>query len=1207
MQCPKCNTENPEGAKFCLNCAAKLVLVCAQCGTELPPHAKFCFNCAAPITVPPPTPEEEAGPPALVLSQVEGLDKAIQRLVPREFAERLLATRGQVGKERRTVTILFSDVKGSTAMAESLDPEDWMEIMEGAFDVLIEPVYRYEGTVARLMGDAILAFFGAPIAHEDDPERACRAALEIIEGAQRYAAQLEEKRGISGFNVRVGINTGLVVVGEVGSDLRMEYTAMGDAVNLAARMESAAEAGTILITEATHKFIAPLFETEAVGPIKVKGKVEPVPVYRVLAPKVAPGRLRGIAGLESPLVGRDAEFRALREAVERLGDGVGGIVTIVGEAGLGKSRMVAELRKEAPSLNLQWVEGRCVSYGTSIAYLLWLDVLRGLLGATAEDSPVAVRDALRERVQALCPERSKNVYPYLARLMSLPLEEEDEVTLQSLEGEQLKANTFRAVETLIECAASERPLVIVCEDLHWADPTSIELLQHLLALTDRVPLLILCVLRPQREHGCWQLIETAARLHRHHHVNLWLDPLSATESERLVDNLLHKEGIPQKLKWRIFSYTEGNPFYVEEILRSLIDDGAIVRDEATGRWQATRDVADVAIPDTLHGVLMARIDRLQEEVKRVLQLASVIGRIFLYRILVAIARGERELDQHLLTLQQEEMIRERAKVPDLEYIFKHHLTQEAAYNGLLKKERRVFHRQVAEALERLFTDRIEEQVGLLAHHWQRAEEPEKAMNYLLRAGHQAKRAYANEEAIHYLRTALEVVEKVTGDVHQERITIHEHLSDVLVNIGQYDEALKSYVAALDLLEGFALLASAPELAAALHRKVAVVYRLKGEYTAALEWLSRAQEKLDDERNVEMARICTSTATVLYRQGEATKALEWCQRGLEIAQGVEERRELAHAYMLRGTIHGDLGDLDWAISDCLESLDICQEMEESLLQAKAHNGLGANYYYKGDWERAVAHYRQSLEIRERIGDVNGMATVSNNLGELYLNQGRFDKAVECFRRCLETWERTGFPLGVALSYRNLGQVCIRREEWSAALDHLETSLQMLEEIGSRDWLMAEVYRHLAEVHLGLSQPGTAWRHGERSLDIAVAQEIRLVEGNARRVLGQVYHCQGQWNDAEALLRESLKLSEEQGLRYEAGQALWELALLYQACTEPCPEHSRRGSRSDRARAKGDEEHQTRMAEALDRAIAIFEELGAQWDLARARDLTVHEVL
>jgi ABC-type oligopeptide transport system substrate-binding subunit/class 3 adenylate cyclase len=781
-----------------MHCAAPLLLVCSECGTELPPTAKFCFNCAAPVHEGHPEVEAAPGPTAI--------DEAIHRLVPKEFAERLLATRGQVQRERRMVTILFSDVKGSTAMGETLDPEDVMDIMDGAFDVLIEPIYRYEGTLARLMGDAILAFFGAPIAHEDDPERACRAALEIVEGAREYAAKLARERGIEGFNVRVGINTGLVVVGEVGSDLRVEYTAMGDAINLAARMEGAAEPGTVLISEDTHRLIAPLFETKPLGPIAVKGKAEPVSVHRVLAAKAAPGKVRGIAGLESPLVGREAEFAALREAVERLRVGVGGIATVVGEAGLGKSRLVAELRETgAPGAgathlrgasHLRWVEGRCLSYGSSIAYLLWLDVLRGLLGVTEEDAPVGVGDALRERVRALCSKRFDDVYPFLARLMSLPLEEGLADKLDGMGGQDLKTQTFGAVEALIGCAASERPLVLVCEDLHWADSISMELLEQVLALVDRVPLLLLCVFRPRKEHASWRLREIAAREYRHRHTDLWLDPLSAAESETLVGNLLRLEALPQGLRARILEHAEGNPFYVEEIIRSLIDRGAIVHDEAMGQWEAAREVAQIPIPDTLHGVLMARIDRLQEDTRRVLQMASVIGRVFLYRILETMAGEEEELDERLLTLQREEMIRERARLPELEYIFKHELTREAAYNGLLKRQRRAFHRQVAGALERLFPERAGEQVGLLAHHWERAEEPDKAVHYLLRAGGQARDLYAHEEAVEYYRRALVLLKELED---------HDGAARTLMNLGlTYHNAFEFRQSREAYQEGFAL-------------------------------------------------------------------------------------------------------------------------------------------------------------------------------------------------------------------------------------------------------------------------------------------------------------------------------------------------------------------------------------------------------------------
>jgi ABC-type oligopeptide transport system substrate-binding subunit/class 3 adenylate cyclase len=711
--------------------------------------------------------------------------RALRRLAPKAYVDRLLAASGEMAGERRMVTILMADIKGSSGMARDLDPEEWMGVMEGAFRVLIEPIARYEGTVARLEGDAILAFFGAPIAHEDDPERGCRAGLEIVEGARGYAARLERERGVSGFGVRVGIHTGQVVVGEVGADLRMEYTAMGEAPNLAARLEGAAEPGTVLISGATHRFVKPLLETEALEPIKVKGWEEPVAIYRVFAARDEVYKVRGIPGLESPLVGREAECAALQESLERLQAGVGGIVTIVGEAGLGKSRLVAELRNRAQAaqdrspargsvgLGVQWVEGRCLSYGTSVAYLLWLDVVRALLGVTLEDAAADVRVRLRERVQALCPGSFDDVHHYLARWMSLPLSDEEEAVLRDLDGEQLKNRTFGAMETLIECAAA-RPLVLVCEDMHWADPTSLELLESLLALTDRTSLLLVCVFRPVREHGSWGIREVAARDYGHRHTRIELEPLTTDESQVLVANLLRLEDLPLALKERMLEAAEGNPLYVEEIIRSLIDEEAIARDEASGRWLATRAVSDIPVPETLEGVLLARIDRLQQDTRRVLQMASVIGRMFLYRLLEALVQEERRLDAHLLALQREEMIRERARIPELEYIFKHQLTREAAYNGLLRRERRTFHRQVGEALEQLYPDRVEEQLGLLAYHWERTGDAEKAAEYLLRAGDQARILYAHREAIDFYQRALPLLKE------QER---YERAARTLMKLG----------------------------------------------------------------------------------------------------------------------------------------------------------------------------------------------------------------------------------------------------------------------------------------------------------------------------------------------------------------------------------------------------------------------------------------
>jgi predicted ATPase len=360
----------------------------------------------------------------------------------------------------------------------------------------------------------------------------------------------------------------------------------------------------------------------------------------------------------------------------------------------------------------------------------------------------------------LCPDCADEVYPFLGQMMSLPLSPDAEARLEGVEGEGLKVLTFRAVHTLLNRAARDVPLVIVCEDLHWADPTSLELLEQLLPLTDRVPLLLICVFRPVTDRGCWRIKQIATQSYRHRHTELWLEPLSPTESANLVVNLLQAEDLSQGLRTRILGHAEGNPFYMEEILRSLIDEGILVHDEATRRWGAAREVADIPVPDTLRGVLMARIDRLPEPARQVLQAASVVGRIFGRRVLESVVQGERGLDDdlvtHLVVLERAQMVRQRARLPEAEYIFKHQLTLEAAYEGLLRRQRRDLHRRAAQALERLCAERAEERLGLLGHHWERAGYAERAVDYLRRAGEQAATRFANAEAVSHFSRALDL-------------------------------------------------------------------------------------------------------------------------------------------------------------------------------------------------------------------------------------------------------------------------------------------------------------------------------------------------------------------------------------------------------------------------------------------------------------------
>ncbi|MCU0500442.1 MAG: ABC transporter substrate-binding protein, partial [Anaerolineae bacterium] len=681
--------------------------------------------------------------------------------------------------DRRQVTVLFADLADFTALAEHTDPEDLRELQSAFFACASAPIRAHGGVVEKYIGDAVLAVFGVPQTHEDDAVRAARAALAMHAALTPLNERLSRERGFR-LALRIGIHTGLVVA---TVEPNGDFVITGDTVNLAERFQEAAEPGAVLVGAETQALIADAFETCPLGPLRIRGRAEPVVTWRVLSarPNAACGSER--ARLRSPLVGRQAELNTLFAALGRLSQGQGGIVPIVGEAGLGKSRLVAEarntLQKHGPGPHslqpLTWLDGRCLSYASGIAYHLWIDMLRNALRVSADAPPAAAAQALQQWIEQLCPDQCHEVYPYLARLLAYPLPAEVSARLETLGPQQLQRDTFRAVETVVVRLAKRSPLPIVCEDLHWSDASSLELLEHLLPLVEQLPVLFVCVFRLDPEHGSWRLREMWARRYERWHNEIALQPLSPTETEALILNLLgawppilpqrraEPDSLAESFLWHVLKLAEGNPFFVEEILRSLIGRGALTRDAATASWKALVDTADVAVPDTLQGVIAARIDALPEAPRRVLRLAAVIGRVFSYRLLAEVCDAATALDAHLLRLQRDDLIREGDSSPERDFVFKHELTREAAYDTLLKRERRQAHRQIAEALERLFPQRIEEQLGLLAYHWEHAEEAEKAIGYLLRAGDQARLLYAHQEAIGFYQRALALQQAVGDD------------------------------------------------------------------------------------------------------------------------------------------------------------------------------------------------------------------------------------------------------------------------------------------------------------------------------------------------------------------------------------------------------------------------------------------------------------
>ncbi|MEW5719956.1 MAG: adenylate/guanylate cyclase domain-containing protein, partial [Chloroflexota bacterium] len=592
-RCPKCGYANPPTVNVCGQCAAPLVPVCPQCGFENPANFKFCGNCGAKLDAAP-----ARGAPADSRAHTAAP-------IPDALAQKISSVGKQIEGERRNVTVLFSDITGFTAIAEKLDPEQVYDFIDGTLKAFTAEIYKHEGTIDKVLGDGIMALFGAPIAHEDDPARAVRAALGMQDALKRINADLEPRLGIA-LRVRIGLHTGTVVVGNIGSDLRMEYTALGDTVNVASRLQSAAEPGTILVSRAVYEPTKPLFEFRDLGALRVKNRVEPVEIFEVLAPRQVAGRVRGVPGLSAPMIGREEEFARVRRVVDDLAaQRRGRIVLVTGNAGIGKSRLTSELKGYLANKWATVLEGACLAYGQP-AYGAFLQILKTLFGIADDDAEEIAREKLERVVQDLLPaEESLQVIPYLEHLLSMRIFEKEMATrIRHLAPPQLQQQTFIAIRQVLTALAQDKPLVLILEDAHWIDHISLDLLTFLLSSVEDVPLLIYCNSRPAEGAAAPQLLKLGGEMYAAHFLHIPLSPLSHADSIALVDLLLTIHELPETLRRTIPQRAEGNPFYLEEIIRMLIDRGIIRR--GTERWEMTpdADIENLQVPTTLQGLIM---------------------------------------------------------------------------------------------------------------------------------------------------------------------------------------------------------------------------------------------------------------------------------------------------------------------------------------------------------------------------------------------------------------------------------------------------------------------------------------------------------------------------------------------------------------------------------------------------------------------------
>jgi class 3 adenylate cyclase/tetratricopeptide (TPR) repeat protein len=983
MKCSNCQSENPDVAKFCMNCGASLVLK--------DPGGKSQFN--------------------------------LDRYLPNELVTKFEAARShnEMVGERRVITMLFCDVKGSTAAAEKVDPEIWTEIMNGIFECMIRPIYKYEGLVPRLMGDAILAFFGAPITHEDDPQRAVLAGLEIQEGIKPYAEEIRLKHGLE-FGLRVGINTGLVVVGEIGSDLRMEYTAIGDAINLAARMEQTAQVGTVQISDETYELVAPFFEVESLGGVEVKGKSEPIQTYRVLGVKSKPGQLRGLDGLSSPLVGRDTQMALLKDRLKDLAERAGSVVAVVGEAGLGKSTLIAAL--QISDSQFVWLRGDSLSYTRSISYYPWRQIIRQSVDAHEDDTPVDVRKKLTSIV-------SDNL-PFIEAMLAVESEENASV-VSAFQGDALNKKIIDAVRDFLrELAKGGNPLVLVFDDLHWSDEASLNLLLDVVNLIKEQPIVFICMSRPDKTAAGWDAIQRMKEKLEDGFYSIDIMPFQAEQTETLLDNLLDANELPKSLRDLIISKGEGNPFFVEEVIRSLIETKQIVREN--DHWKAVGDEARISLPNTLRGVLSARIDRLPETSKQVLKDASVIGRQFDLRILKRLTGLNGGLDPHIQYLNEVSLIQTMSE----EYAFRHVLIQEAAYEAILLKKRAELHRQIGEIMEGVYAGRVEEFAPLLANHFYHADD-ERSLKYDMIAGTKSARLYANAEAVTHFRRALEVA-KHMGAENEQLSSIYIQLGQAYELSGQYNRALETYTdmqtVSIESEDRFMELKSLMSLGTIYSTLTPIHNTEMGEriLKQALD-LANGLEELPSQ-----AKLHWSLMLNYLFSDRLTEALEHCEPTIKLARQVGDLDQLAFTLNDAGRVYQGIGEYQQAFEVFDEANELWTQQGNQIMLADNLGASAMANYFAGKYDKALSLAEQAWEISVETDNYWGQSYSRVVPTYIYIDRGVPDLVVRYATECIEAGRKGGLIASIVLIPAELAWFYGLYGETSRGIEMAERALE-----------------------------------------------------------------------------------------------------------------------------------------------------------------------
>ncbi len=1096
MQCPRCPHDNPAGVKFCGECGTRLESLCPSCKAFNPPANKFCGQCG------------------VALGQVAAASDftSPQSYTPKHLVEKILTSKSALEGERKQVTVLFADMKGSMELLASGDPEDARKLLDPIIEHMMEAVHRYEGTVNQVMGDGIMALFGAPLAHEDHAVRACYAALRMQESVKMYAEQVQKTEGIP-IQIRVGINSGEVVVRSIGSDLKMDYTAVGQTTHLAARMEQMAMPASVLMTQDALRLAEGYVQVKPLGPVNVKGLTEPLEVYEVIGVGAARSRLQAAAarGL-TRFVGRDSETEQLRKALEQARMGHGRVVAVMGEPGVGKSRLFYEFIHSHRTQGWLIIESGSVSYGKATPYLPVIDLLKAYFKIHDRDTQRDVREKVTGKLLTL-DKAFEAVLPALLSLLDVAVEDQQ---WQNLDPLQRRHRTLEAVKRLLLRESQVQPLLLVFEDLHWIDSETQAVLDTLVESLPTARLLLLVNYRPEYQHS-WGS--------KTYYSQLRIDPLPPESAGELLQALLGNDTSLKPLKPLLIERTDGNPFFLEESVRTLIETKVLTGEREN--YRLDKPIESTQVPATVQAVLAARIDRLPPEEKRLLQSASVIGKEFSFALLHAIAELPEEPIRHSLAhLQAAEFLFETNFFPNLEYTFKHALTHEVTYKSLLRSSRQNCHERIARTLEQRFPDFVETQPQLLAHHYTEACLGAQAIPYWQRGGEKASERAAHAEAISYFSKGLELLKAVpdTAECLQRKLSLYTLLGRTLKDVRGYGdpEVEQAYTRARELCRD---MGEAPQLFSTL-LGLSIYFVVRAELQTAREL---GQQLLDMAQRIQDSVLLVEAHYALgvtcFWMGEFDPARKLLEQGIK---QYDANRHHSHI-MLFGQDEGVvclcraalalwyLGYPDQALTRGTEALTLAQQLSHPASLAYILYWLAFLYHQRRDLQKTQEWTDASIELSTEQGFAYWPPLGMILQGWVLTEDRQVSEGIHRIRHGLAALQATGnqiqraYSLGLlANAYKQLGQI-------SEGLTVLDDALTAVDKTGGR-WAEAEL--HLIKGELLMRQAASSTQQAEicfnQAFVVARGQSAKSLELRAAMSLSRLWQRQGKRKEARQLL-------------------------------------------------------------------------------------------